>query len=233
MSTYLALAQKLRQECSDNGTGPSTVVSQTGEARRWVDWVADYWTELQNEQETWRWMRKSFTVPTVSGTGTYAYNATSLVDTVSNAAVTRWAKWYFETFTCYLQSVGVGTERELVWLDWDTFRREYRVGTQTDSTPIHVSQDPTGSFVLGPKPNAVFVISGDYQIGPQTLAADADVPEMPTRFHHLLVYGAMIKYGGFRIATEAMVRAKTEGTRLKRALERDQLPEVILAGPLT
>lgn len=231
MSSFLTLCQELRQETSDSGTGPTTVVSQTGELGRYVKWIRDYWTELQNEQDTWRWMRKSFTVNTVAADGAYAY--TDCTDTVSLAVISRWARWYQDSFKCYLSASGVGAERYLDWVDWDTFRRRYRYGTQTDSHPVHVSQDPTGSFVLGPKPDAVYVVSGDYQIGPQTLSADADVPELPTRFHSLLVFGGMIKYGGNRVAPEVMVRAGVEGTKLKRALERDQLPELILDGPLT
>jgi hypothetical protein len=231
MSTFLVLAKKLRQETIDSGTGPSAVTGQTGQLKRVVDWIADAWTELQQEQDCWRWMRRSFTVNTVSDDGQYLYS--DCTDTVSAVAISRFSRWYRDSFKCYLSSAGVGAEQELTWLDWDTFRRIYRYGTQTNSQPAHVSQDPTGAFVLGPKPDAVYVVSGDYQIGPQTLAADDDEPEMPSRFHNLIVYEAMAKYGGNRVAPEAMVRANAEGSRLKRALERDQLPEVMLAGPLT
>ncbi len=226
MSTYLQLCQKLRQETSDSGTGPSAVTGNTGELNRIVGWVADAYTELQQDREDWLWMRKSFTVPTVASTGSYAYNATSLVDTVSAVAITRFARWYPLAFKAYLQSDGVGSEYPLIWLEWERFRRIYRYGTQTDGQPAHVSVDPTQAFVLGPKPSAVYVVSGDYQIGPQTLAANGDTPEMPSRFHYLIVYEAMSKYGGNRVAPEAMLRAVSEGGRLRAGLERDQLPAI-------
>ncbi len=232
MSTNLQLCQSLRQECTDSGSGPTTVTGQTGELARFVKWIMDAWAELQQENELWRWMRKSFTVPTVASTGEYAYDATGLVDTVSNAAITRWSRWYRGTFKCYLQSAGVGSEYWLIWMDWDDFKRLYRFGTQTDGQPQRYSFDPTGKFCLGPKPSAVYVVSGDYQIGPQTLAADGDIPEMPTRFHNLIVYEAMSKYGGNRVAPEAILRANSEGGKLRAALELDQLPRWTYGEPL-
>ena len=224
MSTYLQLCTYLRQETSDAGTGPSAVTSQTGELARLVTWIADAWTELQQEKDCWRWMRKSFTVSATSGDGAYAYG--DCTDTVSLAVISRFSRWHKNTFKCYLTSSGVGAEYALHWLPWDDFRRIYRYGTQTNTAPCHVSEDPTQAFVLGPIPDATYTVSGDYQIGPQILAADGDTPEMPSRFHRLIVYEAMMKYGGNRVSPETMLRATTEGSRLRSALGRDQLPEI-------
>ena len=232
MSTNLELCQKLRQNTVDSGTGPTTVVGQTGSMRRYVDWIVDAWNDIQTSSEFWRWMRKSFYVDTSASDGAYAYG--DCTDTVSAAVITRFSRWYQGRYDwkCYLSSTGVSGEYFLIWLDWEDFRYQYRKGTQTDGTPVHVSQDPTGAFVLGPIPNAVFRVSGDYQIGTQVMTADADIPEMPSRFHDLIVYEAMAKYGGNSIAPEAMVRAVAEGTPLRAALELDQLPRMRLGRPL-
>ncbi len=229
MSTYLQLCSKLRQQATDSGTGPSTVVGQTGELARFVTWIADSYTEIQQEKE-WRWLRKSFTVNTVASDGEYAY--TDCTDTVTLAAISRFSSWYKHEFKCYLSSAGVGGEYPLHWLPWEHFRARYRYGTQTDGPPCHVSEDPTQKFVLGPEPDAVYVVSGDYQKGPQTLAANADEPEMPSRFHDLIVYDAMIRYGLNRVAPEALQFAQVQGARLHGALVRDQLPEITLGASL-
>lgn len=230
MTTYLQLCKDLRQETVDSGTGPSTVLGQVGELARYCKWIADAWTELQTERDDFRWMRKSFTVNTVAADGEYAY--TDCTDTVSLAAISRFSRWYKKCFKCYLSSTGVGGEYPLVWMDWERFRRLYRYGTQNNGQPAHVSVDPTDKFCLGPKPDAVYVVSGDYQIGPQILSADGDIPEMPTKFHNLIMYEAMAKYGGHRVAVEAMVRANAEGGRLRNALELEQLPAFGYGGPL-
>lgn len=226
MSTYLQLCSDLRQESTDSGTGPSAVTGQSGELARFVKWVKDAWTELQQEHDDWLWMRRSFTVNTVASDGEYSY--TDCTDTTTSAAISRFARWYRGRYDwkCYLQSAGVSGEYFLRWLDWDEFKQQYRFGSQTDGQPIHVSMDPSQKFVLGPKPSAVYVVSGDYQMGPQILAADGDTPEMPSRFHSLIVYRAMIKYGFNSVAPEALQRATLEGGRLHAALVRDQRPRV-------
>ena len=229
MSTFLQLCTYLRQETTDSGTGPLAVTSQTGELARIVNWIDRAYTELQQEKD-WRWLRKSFTVSATSGDGAYAYG--DCTDTATSAVISRFSSWYPRTFKCYLTSAGVGAEYGLHWLPWDDFRRIYRYGTQTNGPPCHVSEDPTQAFVLGPIPDATYTVSGDYQKGPQLLTADGDIPEMPTRFHQLIVYEAMLKYGGHRAAPEAMVRAATEGARLRSALGRDQLPQITTGGPL-
>lgn len=232
MSTYLQLCSALRQETTDSGTGPTAVTGQSGELARFVKWIADAWTELQQDREDWLWMRKSFTVNTVAGTGEYAY--TSCTDTVTLLAIARFARWYKSRYDwkCYLSSGGVAGEYFLQWLNWEDFKFLYRKGTQTNGQPVYVSMDPTLKFTLGPKPSAVYVVSSDYQLGPQILAANSDEPEMPSRFHNLIVFEAMSKYGGTRVAPEAMLRAVSEGDRLRAALELDQLARMRYGEPL-
>lgn len=177
-------------------------------------------------------MRRSFTVNTVADDGEYAY--TDCTDTTTGSAIARFARWYKGSYDwkCYLQSAGVGGEYFLHWLDWEEFKKKYRFGSQTSGQPIHVSMDPSQKFVLGPKPSAVYVVSGDFQLGPQILAADGDTPEMPSRFHSLIVYRAMIKYGFNSVAPEALQRASAEGAKLEGSLELDQLPRFRRGEPM-
>jgi hypothetical protein len=154
----------------------------------------------------------------------------------AGAAISRFKCWWAHDedlpFTIYLQSSGVAGERELSYLPWDDFRWMYRRGTQTDGIPSHVSVDPSDNLVIGPKPNAIFVINGEFQRGAQILAADADIPEMPTDFHMLIVYEAMKKYAGFEGAPEVYDRGNEQGRVLMRQLEQNQRPQVRLAPPL-
>jgi len=230
MTTYLQGVKDLRQETTDSGTGPSTVASQTGELGRLCKWYKDAWTSLQQEKDDWLWMRKSFIVSTTESDGEYAY--TDCNDTVTETAIARFAFWYKHAFKCYLTSGGVGGEYPLIWMPWEAFRRRYRYGTQNDGPPCHVSVDPLQQFCLGPKPNGIYVVGGDYQLGPQILAADDDAPEMPSRFHDLIMFHAMLKYGGSRVAPEAMLRAATEAAPLRAALTRDQRPSIGLGGSI-
>ena len=237
MSTFLQLAADLRQEATDSGSGPLTVLSQFGELGRFVKWITNAYAELQQTREDWLWMRRNFTVDTVAGTDSYAY--TDCTDSTTATAIARFARWYegydttgFPYFSAYLTATGVGDQQPLLSIDWDTFRRLYKFGTQTNARPAHVAVGPDLKFYLGPKPDAVYTVGGTFQLGPQILAADGDEPEMPSRFHNLICYEAMSKYGGSRVAPEAMLRAAGEGGRLRSALELDQLPKMGYGEPL-
>lgn len=234
MGTFLTLSSGTRRECGVPGTGPAAVTGQTGALERIVNWVAQAWTEIQQKHPNWRWMRKPFTVNTVSGTDTYAYG--SVTDSEAAAVITRFARWLPDDdnhpFQCYLTSGGVGGEYRLIYLPYDQFQWQYKLGTQNNGQPIHVSVDHNDKIVLGPKPNAIYTVTGEFQRSAQIFAANGDTPEMPAQFHNLIMYMAMCKHAGFESAPEVLLRGTTEGNRMMRALERSQLPALQLAGPL-
>lgn len=233
--TFLSICQDVRRECVNTGTGPTTVASQTGVLGKLVAWVAQAYSEIQAKHQDWRWLRSTWTVNTVAGDDTYAY--TDCTDSRLSAVISRFAKWWLESggaanVTSYLTSEGVGGEGYLIFLQWETFRSIYKRGTQNNGPPAHITIDPQNNLVIGPKPDAIYTISGEYQMSPQTLAADGDVPEMPTRFHPLIMYRAMEKYGAANGALEVFHRGGFEGGRLMTALELDQLPQTTFGGPL-
>ena len=233
---FLAICQRLRQEVDVTGTGPTTVVSQTGILGRMVSWAASAYDDIQAKHQNWRWMRVGCTVNTVAADGSYAYG--DFTDELTAAVISRFRRWWLEddegypVFKIYLQSAGVGTERWLPYLPWPEFRAIYRIGTVNDAAPAFVSVDPQDKIVLGPKPDAVYVLSGEYQRGNQALAADADTPEMPADYHMLIVYMAMMSYGMFKAAPEVLARGEAQATKLMRQLEVNQRPAMKFGGPL-
>lgn len=236
MSTYLELCQKAALECGVDNTGavPTAVTSQRGNLLRVVEWVKDSWIELQNLEDTWRFMRSRFTVDTVDGTASYAY--TDCTDSRLSADISRFSAWRLNDPRnppkCYLTSGGVGAQYFLQFLEWDTFNALYRIGTVTEAGPVHITIDPQNNLVLGPTPNDVYTVTGDYQMSAQILAADDDEPDMPTQFHNLLVFMTMRKYGGFYAAQEVLMRATNEGGTLMDSLRRNQLPQWRAGRPL-
>lgn len=234
---YLELAMQTRQECDASGTGPAAVTNQAGESKRIVDWVKDAWTEIQNRHQNWRWMRSRFTLNTVAGDDTYAY--TDATDSKTAAAIARFNRWWWQNedgmqmVRIYKSSEGVATERRLIAVpSYSYFKYIYRIGTQNNGVPAHVSVDEDDNLVIGPKPDGVYVVSGEFQRGPQILAANADIPDCPTKYHLLIVYHAMMKYGGFEAAQEVFSRARALAEPMMRDLEATQLPEITLAEPL-
>lgn len=181
-------------------------------------------------------MRSTWSVNTVAGDDSYA--GTDCTDTRLSATVTRFKRWWpldddgRSNVKSYLQSAGVSGEGWLVFLPWSYFRSVYKIGTQNNGLPTHFTIDPQNNLLLGPKPDGVYVVSGEYQMSAQVLAADADTPEMPSDYHQLIVYYAMRKFASNSVAPEVMSRAVAEGNRLLRQLELDQLPPMPIAAPI-
>lgn len=226
MSTFLQLVKALRQECGIAGTGPTTVVSQVGELKQLVDWTADAYTEIQNRHGgKWRWLNRDFTLATVASTDKYAYGACD--DDLDAAVIDRFSSWSISDVNdppkIYLTSTGVAGQTWMVYADLASFRSIYKIGTVVEGQPTHIAIDNQDNLLLGYVPDAIYTVTGTYWQSAQTLAIDADVPEMPAQFHKLIVYKAMEKYAGYNSAPEVMIRAKNEGMPMMRQLEGNQL----------
>jgi len=236
MSTNLQLCQDLSRECDISGgdTVPAAVTDQVGELQRVVNWISQAWTEIQNRHTNWRWMRVGFTVNTTSGDGSYAFG--DCTDDLTSSAISTFSRWLVDDEEdpgkIYLSSGGVGTQTWLTYANWNDFKSIYRIGTQNNAYPIHVSIDPQDNLIIGPKPNDIYVIKGDFQRGEQSFAANSDTPDMPSRFHKLIVYEAMKKYGFFESASEILARSNYEANKLMRQLEANQLPDLPVGGPM-
>lgn len=232
MATFLSGVQDFAREVGID-PGPTDVTTQIGELNRLVEWYRQAWIEIQNRTR-WRWMRRPFTLTTVASTETYTFaDCTDVIDAVP---ITRFKEWRLndreDPPRIYLQAAGVGGERWLNWVPWNWYKMIYRVNMQNPTTPAHIAIDPQDQINLGPKPNDIYIVSGDYYLSPQTLTAFDDVPEMPAHFHALIMYEAMKKYAYYESAQEVLTRAEDESEKLVRQLQREQGPVWRMAGAM-
>ena len=222
--TFLELCQRLAREVDASGSGPSAVTGQTGENRRIVDWVASAWQDIQLQRNDWNWMRGTFSFTTIADQDTY---------TAAQAGIaSRCRAFDKEDIRIYTTATGVGDEMTLPFIPYEDWRYIYRVGTQTAQRPIACTIMPTNSLGLGPKPTAGYTVAGEYWKSAQTLAADADEPEMPAEFHMAIVYRAMMMYGRFTAAGEVFNDGEQNYRRILTALVRNQTPMVRMGGSL-
>lgn len=234
---YLKLCQVTRQECRDiAGEGPTTVIDQKGDLKRIVDWVSQSYNEIQNRHldPPWRWLRHGFSFNTVANDDSYTFS--DCTDTTDSAVITRFSSWYLRDYEdpprIYLTSAGSDTQTWLTFIEWESFKWLYRMGAQSPGFPAHISIDPQDNLVLGPKPNGIYTITGDYIRSAQELANNGDVPEMPAQYHYLIVYEAMVRYGYAEAAQEVLMRGEKYAKKLMRQLEINQLTEIRNSGPL-
>jgi hypothetical protein len=231
MSTFLELCQKVASDSGTvSGTQPTTVVSQTGRLGRIVSWVDQAYTEIQNLQRDWMWLETEFEESLVAAQQSYAGSDFSF--TRLDAFLTGTAEK--SRLSLYDTTVGVSDEGHLQVLDWQVFHRAFLVGANRSTTgkPTHAALDPAGKLWLYPTPDATYKLHGVYRKSPQTLALDADLPEMPARFHDLIKWQALIYLGEYDESAVQLPLWMFNRTRVLSQLERNQLPEITAPGTL-
>lgn len=217
---YLQLCQRLASEVGI-ASGPSAVTGQTGELLRAVNWVNDAWRDIQLRHDNWQWMRAGFTITCVGGTHTY---------TATDAGLTDFARWDTQHIRVYTTSTA--DEYELTHVPYDDFRKVYMMGSIPSGKPAYYTVTPDSSLRFYPTPDFAHTIYGDYYKAPTELTADTDTPAMSSRWHIMIVYGAMMKYGVFEAAAEIYQAGEKEYRRLMLHLEREELPETGEPEPL-
>jgi hypothetical protein len=222
---FLAIVKRLRAECGITGTGPTTVVSQTGELGRLVDWTNDAWRDIQTAHQDWDWMRTSTSFATVQAQATYPLGSGAGTCGVTAATFGMWAR---NTGRSYVTSVGTNSEAMLDFLPYDAWRNTYQFGATRAaySRPVEFSIAPDRSICLGPVPISGYTITLDYFTAPSDMAADADIPALPTQYHMAIVYRAMMFYGAYEAAPEVYQRGEVEFQKLMRRMTADRMPEM-------
>ncbi len=220
----LQLAQQLRRDCGISGSD-STTINATGEWADVVNWIDRAWQDIQMDRPNWLWMRETASFVTIAEQAEYPIDAAPL-------SLTNFASWVPGSFRIYKDTIG----NETILAEWDSydqFRNVYLIGTNRTSYgyPSSIVVSPTKSLILASPPNdASYTVSGDYHKLPTVLSVDADEPNMPARFHMLVVYRAM-KFSGYKeSASELLALSKEERIRLTNLLEIDQLPKITCSG---
>ena len=229
MSSFLECVQTATRESrTASGVQPSTVINQTGRLLKFVNWTIAAWKEIQNSRAHWEWMKKEFSEETSIGAPRYTANGWAIAD------FARWvgdnvADDYYPT-TLYLSATGVSDEGVIRQISWRQWRTTYGRGSQTNRRPINYAISPQNEFCVGPTPDAVFTVKGEYFETAQILAADEDIPNLPVRFHDIIPYRALILMSEHDEALTHIAACRGRYAEMMSDLQRDQLPPSYLSG---
>ena len=240
---FLNLCQRTATECGVANSlavqsALPTVSGATGSLGRIVNWVGDGWRDLQMDRDDWAWMRSSVllgggvTFPTVAAQASYPLGTGA--GSVGVGADS-FGKWDIETFRSYPTAVGYRGEIYLDEVSYDVWRDSYMLGAMRDvqTRPVVFAVGPDQSICLGPPPNGLYTIAGDYFVAPSEMVVDTDIPVgLPTRFRMLIVYRAMAKYAAYEAAPDVAQRAAEENARLYPQLLAARSPQIGFAGAL-
>lgn len=229
---FLELAKAVRSECGISGSGPSSVLNQTGEMGRIVEWTSSAWEDIQMLRDDWWFRRKSF-APFTTVALQQAYPQGSIVPDVGGQP--EFGSWMTKTLRIYRTSAGVADEQRLeYWDDYDDFRDTYMYGVRSPTRPSGFAIRPNDqALLLGEVPDALgYTIYGDYIQAARRLSQNGDVPSIPREFHMLIVYRAMMKYADYEEAAAVLTRAKAKYDEMLRALVKRQTGGSKFGAPL-
>jgi hypothetical protein len=234
--TFLEIVQMTVQQTGTiQGVKPTAVTGQQNRLKLIVDYVREAYIDIQNAHRTWHWLNSRFTGPITVSSQRYAYDTFS--DQVSGDPITRFSEWAIQynggdkSISCYKTSIGTDDEGAVQWLDWDRFYDTQLRGVRTPGRPHFYSIDETGQLMVSPIPDDTYTLRGRYIKSPQILAADGDIPEMPTQFHTVIKDAALQYVEGFDEGPRIPV------VRLRMLpnwsmLEMHQLPRITWGTPL-
>ena len=225
MPTYLELTNSLILEAGVSSSTLAALTGVSGELLRLKNWIAQADLEIQELHFDWQFLREDVSFQTVAGQAHY---------TLVESGTTDLSEWKLDSFRTYLTSGGYGNETFLSEKNWDEFRDVYLFNTYrtTQSRPIAIAEKPDKSLYLGPAPNDIYTITGEYYRTPTTLSADADVSDIPPRFHMAIVYKAMMYYGALEAAPEVYQSGEKQFNDMILKLEMNQLPAGFVGAPL-
>lgn len=227
---YLGFVNRTRVECGVSGSNAAltTLIGVSGENARIANWVRAAWNDVQTVKEDWDWKRRPFEFNTVTQQQTYTPAQTGVGVQFGN--------WKRDSFRCSLVGQNYADEQLLNFMEFTTFRNLYQYGNmrRTYARPVVVSITPGSSknLAFGSIPDQPYVITGEYYAAPYDLVNDTDTLDIPTRFELLVVYRAMMYYGGYESAPEVYQRGELEFKRLMNRLNIDQLPTIVSGPPL-
>jgi len=225
---FLQLCKRLRQEAGLTGSGPSTVVDQTGISKQIVDWVNTAYVDVLSQHANWHFMQDDFSFNTTASQRAYSIAETGVTD------LEKWKVDDYGSFRIYLTSAGIAQEQYLNPLLWDDYRQMYLYGaTHTaEGFPSYFAVQPDKGLNFYLVPNNIYTVTGEYFKVPTELSLDTSEPVIPSQFHMIIIWRALMLYGAFDAANEKYVHGKNEYTKLLMRLEIDQLPQMTFGAPL-
>lgn len=223
--SFLQMVQRLRQESATSGSAPATVVNQTGDMKKLVDWISTAWMDIQNEKTDWFFMRQPIAFNTVPGQQVY---------TAEQCGIASFGNFKRDSFRFYRVSTGYGSELCLPFMLYDDFRDVHLFGSNRAriQLPLNFSLDPSKNFVIGPTPDDVYTVNGEGFAQPTELVLDTDRPTMPPQYHMAIVWLALQYYATSEAAPEMLGRGENNYNRLMNRLYKDQAPEIVQANAL-
>lgn len=223
---FLQLTQRLWSEAGLSGSGPSSVVGQTGDALRAVNWINSAYMDVVTRHVNWRFLEDDFSFNTVVNQQAYTPAQAGITD-LGSWGITEW-----RDARCYIAEAD---EQYLQYVQWDEFRELYLFGSLRSiiGRPVFISFKPDQSLILHPTPELTsYNIVGHYYKRWSEMTTNTQEPLIPTQYRMIIVWRALMYYGAYDAADERYSHGQNEYLRMLGPLEMNMLPAVTWGEPL-
>jgi hypothetical protein len=212
---YLSLCQDFVSQFGlAGGTGPTTVVNQTGELANVVRWIRDAELYLNNLWVDWRFLWLPYT-------GTIAA-AASVPSAVTQPGV-RVRLWETHKLKIRVASPLEPSWSTLAFLPRSQFERLYDPDVSTPGRPEAFTVMPDNTIQFDKSADVIYDVKGSYFRSPEPMTENEHLPLMPAEYHRLILVRACIMYADREDAPELVNGATAEYPDLLEKLEASQL----------
>lgn len=209
LAAYLQKTQRMLGDASFQRYNPYDLINYVNEARG----------QIAGEGEC---IRGNATISTAAGTEQYLHSALTGLPTGANAVVSIWSITYSAASPPLL----------LEGRPWEWFQLYYRtMGKTASSTPrawSQYQQGTSGSFFIGPIPDAIYALSIDTVCEPTALSIDADPEAIPYPWTDAIPYYtahlALRGEGMFEVADQMLTLYETYMNRARSSVTPQVLP---------
>ena len=233
---YLELVQKAIDESGAHLDTPDSLSNLDGLSRRVAGWIQDAWNEIQLERRDYHFNQEDtqvFTVNTSSGEDAVLTPDEIAVQFRNNWKLVALRELWIHDAE-YMERVPKKL-RYISYTDWpDVFGRSpaYREYNATvankQGTPKWWTIDLQGRMYLYPTPDKVYTIEFTQPRVLQELQSEEDVPILPSEYHMMIVWRALMEYGFYHDDGSVLNKARAKYTLYKKRLESYEMPDVVL-----
>lgn len=206
--TRLQLVQRLASESGMHDVGPTSTTGQAGDSLRMVNWIDSAWINIQ-QRRNWSWLWEAADVTLPADTNVVAGD-------ISPQRYITDSMYYGTSQLAYMP-----------WRDFSPTYREIQAGT-----PTTWSIRPDKALVFDAAPEAELTLTVERYRNPTMLAEDDDVPALPGEFHIMIVWRALLLYGGYDEAGALYQHANKEWKDIAGQAGWWETEQITFGGPL-
>jgi hypothetical protein len=203
----------------DIGGGSSgfTVATTNPEHKRLLKWMIAADMFINNLHTDWRFLWVDWTGPTLAASS----------DTIPAPAAADVNQWMLDQMWLDRETTD---PVPLAFVEWQSFRRDFRSNAVQAGTPQFYSIAPDGTIYLDSSTLKTMTPSGQYHRQTPELVNDADVPLVPSNHRRIIQVKAVLNYSIREDAPEILSGEAAEYEDLLETLELAEWPGARTSG---